>query len=61
MATWYSPSQQIPADGTKVWVRPIYWWYAPFLATINYSTVSFTADATNVPYPVWSIARWRYQ
>jgi len=59
MATWHNFPDEIPADGSTVWVRTIAESPVPFQARITYSTARFTEVAHGVIYPVYMISAWR--
>jgi hypothetical protein len=61
MSAWKSLPENIPVDGSTVWVRVNYYYSDPFLAVFSLSALTFTSVDNTIIYPVWVISRWRVQ
>lgn len=60
MNFWKSIPNVIPINGISCYVRQNYWFGAPFEATFDSTSQTWTDVEYGFEYPVWSVSRWRY-
>ena len=61
MATspWKSLANELPVDGSTVWIRILNYYGPPFAAVWDLATQQFTTVTTGLLVPAYYIARWR--
>jgi len=58
---WKTLPTNLPEDQEEVWLRIKYYYGAPFLASWDLATMTFTSSVNSIIYPAWSVSRWKSQ
>jgi hypothetical protein len=61
MTTWFHFPNNVPTDGTTVYIRIKYYYSEPFLAVFDLASLTFISVDNAIVYPVWVVARWKPQ
>jgi hypothetical protein len=58
-SNWKTLPNNLPIDGSTVWVRIEYYYGEPFKAIWNLSSKTFISVINSLEYPFWTVSRWK--
>lgn len=59
MNPWKTLPNDVPVDGSTVFIRIEYYYSKPFLAVWDLTTQTFTDTVNSINFPAYVVARWR--